>query len=256
MSFVPFSIDLETIIQPESQKRSQFEETRIEEIANLFLKARDTINPVIVRKISPISFEILEGYLEYYAALRAEEIDEQFTSIQAYIVPPELESTILEQYRRLRTSSNPVISNPEIIDTSEQSLINLVERTIAHQINLLKSSLQEGINTKLDQKVSEMFEQYQPAELIKSVQNIEQHIIPSDSKLLEDFNNLSHELIKNKLKAAKISNGSLLNKLVDSIIKGRPYSGSFKDFIKSDKKKLFSDKGWISLLEIHQLDLW
>ena len=147
MSFVPFSIDLETIISPESLIRSQFQESQIEELANLFLQARDTIKPIIVRKISPISFEVLEGYLEYYAALKAEQIDEQFTSIQAYIVPPELESTILEQYEFLQSLSAPAIADP-----SEQSLINLIERTIAKQINPLKSSLQD-VNAKLDQKV-------------------------------------------------------------------------------------------------------
>jgi hypothetical protein len=144
MSFVPFSIDLETIISPEPLIRSQFQESQIEELAKLFLQARDTIKPIIVRKISPISFEVLEGYLEYYAALKAEEIDEQFTSIQAYIVPPELESTILEQYEFLQS-----LSAPAIIDPSEQSLISLIERTIAKQISPLKSGLQD-VNSKLD----------------------------------------------------------------------------------------------------------
>ena len=248
MSFVPFSIDLETIISPESLIRSQFQESQIEELANLFLQARDTIKPIIVRKISPISFEVLEGYLEYYAALKAEQIDEQFTSIQAYIVPPELESTILEQYEFLQSLSAPAIADP-----SEQSLINLIERTIAKQINPLKSSLQD-VNAKLDQKVvspqvstskqliappeiaiSNSVEQ-QLAKLTQTIKSLEQRIpelpkptpisnvvveksleqripeLPKPtpiSNVLADFNSLSLNELKNKLIAAKLKESNL-----------------------------------------------
>ena len=248
MSFVPFSIDLETIISPESLIRSQFQESQIEELANLFLQARETIKPIIVRKISPISFEVLEGYLEYYAALKAEQIDEQFTSIQAYIVPPELESTILEQYEFLQSLSAPAIADP-----SEQSLINLIERTIAKQINPLKSSLQD-VNAKLDQKVvspqvstskqliappeiaiSNSVEQ-QLAKLTQTIKSLEQRIpelpkptpisnvvveksleqripeLPKPtpiSNVLADFNSLSLNELKNKLIAAKLKESNL-----------------------------------------------
>lgn len=166
MSFVPFSIDLETIISPEPVTRSQFQESHLEKLANLFLQARDTIKPIIVRKVSPISFEILEGYFEYYAALKAEKIDEQFTSIQAYIVPPELESTVLEQYNFLRSPSAPIpIPNPPpvtnvspdldkieeaIANRLEQKLTASVEKTIEDRINASLQVIVGQITKQLD----------------------------------------------------------------------------------------------------------
>ncbi|MEI6426809.1 MAG: hypothetical protein WCO45_00265 [Pseudanabaena sp. ELA607] len=156
MSFVPFSIDLETIIAPDSAHRNQFEESQIETLANLFLQVRDTIKPIIVRKISPISFAILEGYLEYYAALKAEQIDEQFTSIQAYIVPPQLESSVLEQYdffrSLLRSQDNPL--NTVINHPSESKLPNELKLILA-QINTLASRMDNFEEKLASQLVNE-----------------------------------------------------------------------------------------------------
>ena len=151
MSFVPFSIDLETIISPEPVTRSQFQESHLEKLANLFLQARDTIKPIIVRKVSPISFEILEGYFEYYAALKAEKIDEQFTSIQAYIVPPELESTVLEQYNFLRSPSAPIpIPNPPPM-TNVSPDLDKIEEAIA---NRLEQKLTAAIEKTIEERIS------------------------------------------------------------------------------------------------------
>ena len=269
MSFVPFSIDLETIISPEPITLSQFQESQIEELANLFLQARDTIKPIIVRKISPISFEVLEGYLEYYAALKAEEIDEQFTSIQAYIVPPELESTILEQYEFLQSLSAPAIADP-----SEQSLINLIERTIAKQINPLKSSLQD-VNTKLDQKIVESQVStskqsitptetiipnsigQQLADLTQTIKNLDQRIpkLPTPqaiSNVLADLNDLSKDDLKKKLEKAGFKNVDRLAKL---IYDGRPYE-SFTD-LTSRKESTGKRQRFITELSlIKLLDAW
>jgi hypothetical protein len=279
MSFVPFSIDLETIISPEQITRSQFQENQIEELANLFLQARDTIKPIIVRKISPITFEVLEGYLEYYAALKAEQIDEQFTSIQAYIVPPELESTILEQYEFLKSVSAPAIADP-----SEVSLNNLIERTIAKQINPLKSSLQD-VKTKLDQKllasqvstaqqsiappeiaISNSVEQ-QLADLTQTIKNLDQRIpklpeLPTPipiSNVLKDFNTLSLDELKNKLLISKLKGANLqrLLEALESIYKGvegnsRPYK-SFEQITKKvgNRKGIITENTLIKLI-----DLW
>jgi hypothetical protein len=162
MSFVPFSIDLETIISPEPITRSQFQESQIEKLANLFLQARDTIKPIIVRKISPISFEVLEGYLEYYAALKAEQIDEQFTSIQAYVVPTELESTVLEQYNFLRSlSSSPVEVTPTPISSTSLQLPDLaqMERNISDRLEQkLMANLRSMIENTIKQIINESLE--------------------------------------------------------------------------------------------------
>jgi len=152
MSLLTSSIDLDTITPP-TVKVSQFPDSHIQNLANLFLKAGDTVSPILLRKISPIAFEILEGHFEYYAAMKAQEIDEQFTAIRAYVVPNNLESTILEQYRFLRSLSVPVAApvtenlaqNLDLAEM-EQAIANRLEQTLSTRIDRI---LEERISASL-----------------------------------------------------------------------------------------------------------
>ena len=155
MSLLTSSIDLDMIVSPVSQEISQFQSSQIEHLANLFLQAGGTIKPVLLRRVSPISFEILEGYFEYYAAVKAQEIDEQFTAIRAYVVPPDLESTILEQYNFLRSSSTPtnIPTSPQVTNTNSLDL-DKIEEAIANRLEqkltaAIEKTIEERINASL-----------------------------------------------------------------------------------------------------------
>ncbi len=150
MSLLTSSIDLDTIAPPES---SQFQASQIEQLANLFLQAGDTVRPILLRKISPISFQILEGNFEYFAAMKAQEIDDQFTSIRAYVVPPELESTILSQYQFLRSLSSPSITPP----THQQLDLAQIEQAIANKLEQkLTATIEARINSSFQAIVHQM----------------------------------------------------------------------------------------------------
>ena len=151
MSLLTSSIDLDTITPP-AISNSQFPAHQVENLANLFLKAGDTVSPILVRKVSPIAFEILEGHFEYYAAIKAQEIDEQFTAIRAYVVPPELESTILEQYKFLRSHSAPTpIPNPPQVNHEASPDLAKIEEAIA---NRLEQKLTAAIEKTIEDRIS------------------------------------------------------------------------------------------------------
>ena len=151
MSLLTSSIDLDMIISPVSQEISQFQSSQIEYLANLFLQAGGTIKPILLCRVSPISFEILEGHFEYYAAIKAQEIDEQFTAIRAYVVPPELESTILEQYKFLRSPSAPIpIPNPPPV-TNVSPDLDKIEEAIS---NRLEQKLTAAIEKTIEDRIS------------------------------------------------------------------------------------------------------
>jgi len=151
MSLLTSSIDLDTITPP-AISSSQFSAHQIENLANLFLKAGDTISPILVRKISPIAFEVLEGHFEYYAAIKAQEIDEQFTAIRAYVVPPNLESTIIEQYNFLRSPSAPtVITTPPQVTNTNPPDLDKIEEAIA---NRLEQKLTAAIERTIEERIS------------------------------------------------------------------------------------------------------
>ena len=159
MSLLTSSIDLETITPP-TPETSQFPSIQIEQLANLFLQAGDTVRPILLRKISPISFQILEGHFEYYAAMKAQEIDEQFTAIRAYVVPPDLESTILAQYQFLRSLSSPApVENIAPLNKSDNRELDLakVEQAIAER---LEQKLATTIDRIVEERISSSFQTF------------------------------------------------------------------------------------------------
>jgi len=150
MSLLTSSIDLDTITPP-AISTSQFPAHQVHSLANLFLKVGDTVSPILLRKVSPIAFEVLEGHFEYYAAIKAQEIDEQFTAIRAYIVPPELEATILEQYNFLRShsASTPMPNPPQVTNVSPD--LDKIEEAIA---NRLEQKLTAAIEKTIEERIS------------------------------------------------------------------------------------------------------
>ncbi|ELS32035.1 MULTISPECIES: hypothetical protein [Pseudanabaena] len=155
MSLLTSSIDLDMIAPPLTESQLQFPASEIDHLAQLFLQVGDTVRPIILRRISPISFEILEGYFEYYAAMKAQEIDDQFTAIRAYVVPPDRELAILSQYQFLRSLSTPLANEKTdslpITPSERQSDLEKIEQTI-------EQTIERTIANRLDQKIAATIE--------------------------------------------------------------------------------------------------
>jgi len=263
------SVDLEGITS--SVSRSLFNESELEYLANLFLKSGDTVSPILLREKSPIAFEVLEGHREYYAALKAQELDSRFESIRAYIVPSDREESILEQYGYFHSSDGRDDGGQDG-GIDQKLLVSAIEQSIAKQINPLKSSLQD-VNTKLDQKVvapqvSTLQQSITPSETIipnsigqqladltQTIKNLDQRIpkLPEPqaiSNVLAGLNTLDIVDIENKLKKARIKNASELAKL---IYEGRRYE-SFEDLTSRKastgrQQRFFTEQTLIKLLD-------
>lgn len=70
-----------------SVSRANFSETDLEKAAQLLLKMEGTINPIILQKVGIDSYTVIDGDFEYYAALKAEEIDPmKGETINAYVI--------------------------------------------------------------------------------------------------------------------------------------------------------------------------
>jgi len=91
--------------------RQQYSESAIEAGAQLILQLGGVITPLILRREGIDCYQLVSGTLEYYAALRAKELDlKQAETINAYIIE-ENEASILEQIKLFR-SEKPQL--PEI----------------------------------------------------------------------------------------------------------------------------------------------
>lgn len=134
-------IKLVSVRKIQSEKsRSQFDSKVIEILANLFIAAETTINPIIVRQTGLESYEVVDGHCEYYAAVRAREISlVKAETIQAFVLGPELtpdcEQAILDQVERLRHSE---ASSSNDYDSSQISLLSNLEKNFTAQLEGLR----------------------------------------------------------------------------------------------------------------------
>lgn len=160
-----------------SVPRETFSELELEQVAKLSLEASGLINPMVLRRTSMQSYEVVDGHFEYYAAVKAKELEPmKGEMIPAFLLEPENEEVLLEQVKVLRQVGSPavipvnppveptvnlipVLSEPEgdrqPIDTTLEltplteeikqlkSLINNLERTFQVQVESLNHKLEE-----------------------------------------------------------------------------------------------------------------
>ena len=108
--------------------RSQFSESDLEQAAGLILKAEGTIKPLVVRTIGWESYEVVDGHFEYYAAVRAKEINPRDGErIGAFIIEGDKAKALEEQVKMLRNIS-PVSENYITQEEGTINLSNLVPR--------------------------------------------------------------------------------------------------------------------------------
>ncbi|MGF1512161.1 MAG: hypothetical protein ACFB5Z_00475 [Elainellaceae cyanobacterium] len=106
--------------------RSQFSEEKIEQLADLILQSGGVIRPLVLRQAGLDSYVVLDGHLEYYAAVRAREKDaRRGEMVNAFIISKGDEDAILNQIASLdeatsRTDSDGGISSDSTSANSRQ----------------------------------------------------------------------------------------------------------------------------------------
>lgn len=121
--------------------RSKFLDNDLNQAARLILEAEGVINPIVLHRTSLESYEVVDGDFEYYAALRAKEIDpRKGEMIGAFVVEPENEEVIKEQIKIIRKQGEDDNNKPKrenlypqnIKDTSD---IEELKETDSNQTN-------------------------------------------------------------------------------------------------------------------------
>ncbi|MBW4647746.1 MAG: hypothetical protein KME06_03465 [Kastovskya adunca ATA6-11-RM4] len=152
--------------------RSKFSNEELEQAAQLILEAEGIINPIVVRRTSLQSYDVVEGGFEYYAAARAREIDSRKGEmIGAYIIEDENEEVIKEQIKLLR-KPKPAPPEKENSGSDEARLTNFEVR-VENRINELKAE-QARDRQYLENEIKELKNQ-----------------LPSRIQPLDVFNNMS-----------------------------------------------------------------
>lgn len=231
------------------QSRSDFADDAIEKAAHLILESEGIINPIIVRRTSLQSYEVVDGDFEYYAAARAREIDlRKGEMIGVFIIEAENEEALNKQVQLFRKSksviskqhisskidSNESIStNTEIRLTNTESRMNNIESRFENRITELQTEFRNE-NKKLNEKLNEIEKR-----------------IPKEIKPLEALNELDVSQLTSKLTRVSIKEKEKLILLIINERKNGNFT-SFSNFferIKSLGVKGLGDKTMLKIID-------
>jgi ParB family chromosome partitioning protein len=137
--------------------RSSFPAEQIEKAAQSIIAVEGTINPIILRRTSLESYEVVDGHFEYYAAVRAREISPlKGEMIQAIILEPENEKVLLDQINLLRKDIKPI--SPPDGDDGKGGNERDLEFRFANLEKVFQSQFEElrKDNRNLKQAIDEM----------------------------------------------------------------------------------------------------
>ncbi|GAB4371172.1 MAG: hypothetical protein Kow00121_12490 [Elainellaceae cyanobacterium] len=210
--------------------RSEFEVNDLERFAQSILKSGGLLSPLLLKQTGPEHYEVLAGDYEYYAAVRAKEINPRAGEmVNAFVISPKHEEAATEQIALLgktKTHPQPPVGNPPIADVR---LTNLESR-LDEVIRDIKQSHASDIK-RLEQEIAQVKNQ-----------------LPQPIEPLQAFNNLSIPELVQKLAAANIR-GKTAENLIAAIEKERKKSQftSLSDIVR--RIKGLGEKRMLSIID-------
>ncbi len=133
-----------------SLPRTEFSEADLDEAARLLLKIEGVITPPILLETGVDSYKLLDGHFEYYAALRAGEIDPlKGETINAYLVEDEADVAVYKKQVEVFRQQSPSPSKPVVSSevNNLEARFAALEKNILHNISELIKTLQPATPT-------------------------------------------------------------------------------------------------------------
>jgi len=184
--------------------RSIFAEPDLDKLARLILESGGLINPILVRRTSMDSYEIVDGDFEYYAAARAREIEPlKGETIGAFILEPENEELLLAQLEILRKTAitdnfgdNETPKESSITEDSGESETLEPPSSFEQRLTNIEARLENQIN---ELKAEHAREKQVLAQRIQEVENlISQLPLLIEAQLAQRINELKSESVSEK----------------------------------------------------------
>ncbi|WP_017655116.1 ParB N-terminal domain-containing protein [Fortiea contorta] len=221
--------------------RSSFADNQLEQGANLILESEGVINPIVVRRTSLQSYEIVDGDFEYHAAARAREIDpRKGEMIGVFIIEDENEEVLTKQVELFRKSKSIISNNiASLSDSKEYTSTNMELRVTNTE------SRMNNIESHFDNRTIELRKEFRQEinninERLKEIENR----IPKPIEPLNALNNLSLPELTSKLRRVNVN-----QKIIESIVNERK-NGDFKSFSNAvDRIKGLGDKTMLKIID-------
>jgi len=213
------------------QLRSNLSEENIEKLADLILESGGLFQALILKQIGVENYLVLDGHLEYFAAVRAREKDPRKGEIvNAFVITAKDEETVKEQIQLLRGGKLP----PNVTSSTGGNSPTIDSNWIS------------SFETRLSQIREELSQKN--LNLESRLSQLEKEIIKSPKKELLDFLNTSEkqELID------ELSRHGIKAKIIEAIYIARNQQeskkfASYKDVIAS--KTGLAEKGLLGLID-------
>ncbi len=215
--------------------RSNFKVDQLETLAQSILETGGLLSPLLLKQTGPESYEVLAGDLEYYAAVRAKEIDpRKGEMVNAFVIPPQQQDAAVAQVDLLSPTSPPPAATTAPAGDADLRITNLESR-LDEAIRDLKQSQERHIQ-RLEQTINTLKTQ-----------------MPQRVEPLDAFNTLSLPELAQKLASANVR-GKTAERMLKSIEKERQKGKfiSFTDIVKridglGDKRMLAIIDTWSGL---------
>jgi hypothetical protein len=118
--------------------RSSFSESKLDGLAQIILDSGGLIKPLILKMASPETYVVLDGHLEYYAAVRAQEKDaRKGEMVNAFVISPKSEKMIIEQAQALKITDEPIGEASNSNSLELESRINRLDQRITDRLQEL-----------------------------------------------------------------------------------------------------------------------
>jgi len=237
--------------------RSSFSEEQLERAARLILDAGGAITPPVVRKIDFNSFEVVSGHFEYYAAVKAREIDpRKGEMLGVFSIDPTREDAVSEE---VLTEQIEVFKKSDLPQKPDRvSPVSMASPALEQQIKDLESRFEESIKqqfknleSRFEEQKKKMQADYEGSvgKLQRQVSDLEDRI-PKPHPLIEALNHSSKDELMHKLSLISSVKKNVLDALSKELDERekRPFV-SFRDLINRVK-------GLGETITINMIDEW
>ena len=178
-------VDVESITS--SVPRSRYSEADLERLADQLLE-EGLLKPLILKKSGFETYEVVDGHLEYYAAVRASEKDSRKGEmVNSLVIAQGSEEAAIRQVKTIHELTTPQVNGKKITDITLESRLTNLELRIEKGFNQIREEqLQE--RARVDNKLREIEitpqqKQTDPLELLNTLEQNELEIKLQRSKI-------------------------------------------------------------------------
>ena len=240
MSLKTSLVDLDKITS--HLKRSDFSEENLEQLAQMMIQVNGIIQPPILEEVSREKYEVIEGDFQYYSALKASEIDDDFEMIRAFIISDREKELIQQQLNILKQLNSQV------------DFSSILSATNSDNKEIRVDNLESHFNIELAHLKQEQTQKNQKLEAELSIITED---LPTKLDPLTAFNQLDSANLMRALILASLSNKEAC-KIVSKINHEREKKSfdSLNDVIERSKTKsgkrqfrLITEKSMIKIID-------